>query len=108
MTDEEKLEIVRAMTEDTESDDDVFSTYLRIAGQKIVNRAYPYQNADEEPKGVPIKYEMLQCEIATYLINKRGADYQTAHSENGVNRTYGSADVPEDMLRVIVPKVRVL
>ena len=35
-----------------------------------------------------------QIEIAVYLYNKQGAEGQTAHSENGISRTYESADVP--------------
>jgi len=46
---------------------------------------------------------MLQLEIATYLLNKRGAEGQTAHSENGISRSYESADVPSSMLNQIVP-----
>ena len=46
-----------------------------------------------------------QIEIAVYLYNKQGAEGQTAHSENGISRTYESADVPESMLRGIAPFV---
>lgn len=98
MTDSEKVDMVTVFSGET--DESVISAYLTLAGRKIIDRAYPY---DESVTDVPVKYETLQCEIATYLLNKRGAEGQTAHSENGINRTYGSADVPESMLRVITP-----
>ena len=100
----EKIKQVRAMVGKSAdevgwSDDDLL-TYLNIAGRKILNRAYPYKDTDNE---VPARYEILQCEIATYLLNKRGAEGQTGHSENGISRSYESADVPESMLSSVIP-----
>lgn len=109
MTEVEKLSLLRAMvgTPNTDEDwsDDVLISYLTIAGRKIINRAYPY---DEEVTEVPRRYGYLQCEIACYLLNKRGAEGQTAHSENGVSRSYESADVPESLLGEVIPHVGVL
>lgn len=107
MTDVEKLSLLRVMVgQPNEGDwaDDVLISYLNIAGQKIINRAYPYDDTVTE---VPRRYGYLQCDIAAYLLNKRGAEGQTAHSENGVNRSYASADVPEAMLGEVVPHVGV-
>lgn len=109
MTEIEKLALLRAMVGTPNADenwsDDVLISYLTIAGRKIINRAYPY---DDEVTEVPRRYGYLQCEIACYLLNKRGAEGQTAHSENGVNRSYESADVPESMLSEVIPHVGVL
>lgn len=109
MTEVEKLSLLRAMVGTPNTDenwsDDVLISYLTIAGRKIINRAYPY---DDEVSEVPRRYGYLQCEIACYLLNKRGAEGQTAHSENGVNRSYESADVPESMLSEVIPHVGVL
>ena len=105
MTNEEKLTIVRVMgnvPDDTvEWSDDILLTYLAIAGSKIIDRAYPFNSNEVEE--VPKRYELLQCEIAVYLLNKRGAEGETSHSENGISRGYESADVPESMLSVITP-----
>ena len=109
MTEVEKLTLLRAMVGTPNTDenwsDDVLISYLTIAGRKIINRAYPY---NDEVTDVPRRYGYLQCEIAAYLLNKRGAEGQTAHSENGVNRSYESADVPESMLSEVTPHVGVL
>lgn len=109
MTEVEKLSLLRAMAgtpnDDENWSDDVLISYLNIAGRKIINRAYPYDDTITE---VPRRYGILQCEIATYLLNKRGAEGQTAHSENGVNRSYGSADVPESLLGEVIPHLGVL
>ena len=108
MTEVEKLSMLRVMVgQPNEGDwsDDVLISYLAIAGRKIINRAYPYDDTIDE---VPRRYGYLQCDIAAYLLNKRGAEGQTAHSENGISRSYASADVPESMLSEVVPHVGVL
>lgn len=99
MTDVEKLTALRAMVGGSDADE-VLSAYLFLAGRKILAKAYPY---DPDVIEVPVQYEALQCEIAAYLLNKRGAEGQTSHSENGISRTYENADVPASMLSTIVP-----
>ena len=108
MTEVEKLAMLRVMVGQANAgdwSDDVLISYLAIAGQKIINRAYPYDDTVTE---VPRRYGYLQCDIATYLLNKRGAEGQTGHSENGISRSYASADVPEAMLSEVIPHVEVL
>lgn len=104
MTNDEKLKLVKAMVGENDSDD-VLSAYLSLAAEKILRRAYPY---DEYVRTVPDKYTNLQCEIAAYLLNKRGAEGQIGHTENGINRQYENADVPASMLREITPVVGVI
>jgi hypothetical protein len=104
MTQAEKVQLLKAMVGESDIEE-VLLTYLNIAGYKIIHRAYPY---DHEETDVPARYEYLQCEIAAYLLNKRGAEGQLIHSENGISRSYGSADVPEAMLSAITPMVGVI
>ena len=108
MTEVEKLSMLRVMVgQPNEGDwsDDVLISYLAIAGGKIINRAFPYDDTVTE---VPRRYGYLQCDIAAYLLNKRGAEGETSHSENGISRSYASADVPEAMLSEVTPHVGVL
>ena len=107
MTEAEKLTMLRVMVgqaNEGEWVDNTLLSYLKIAGNKILNRAYPY---DDTVKEVPSRYGYLQCEIAAYLLNKRGAEGQLSHGENGISRTYESADVPESMLKEVIPRVGV-
>lgn len=104
MTDAEKLTMVKTMVDDG-ADDETLSTYLLIAGQKILNRAFPYESSVTE---VPEQYHVLQCEIGALLYNKRGAEGQTIHNENGVYRSYSGGDVPKELLSQIVPVVGVI
>lgn len=109
MTEVEKLSLLRVMvgqpTTDENWSDNVLLSYLKIAGEKIIQRAYPYDDTVTE---VPRRYGVLQCEIAQYLLNKRGAEGEISHNENGVNRTYESADVPESLMREVIPHIEVL
>ncbi len=103
MTDKEKKSLLKVMVGN--ETDEILSAYLMLAGKKILSRAYPY---DDTITNVPYQYEALQLEIAAYLINKRGAEGQTAHSENGISRTYENADVPSSMLKSITPHCGVI
>lgn len=103
MNDADKLDMLQVMV--GENNESLLNVYLNIAKQKILDRAYPYDDTKTE---VPNKYAILQCEIAAYLYNKRGAEGQTSHDENGIKRTYESADVPESMLKQITPYVGVI
>lgn len=102
MTDEEKLTMLKSMTEET--DNDVLSTYLTLAKGVVLSRAYPYTEVDT----VPAKYDTVHVEIAAYMLNKRGAEGETAHSENGVSRSYEDGDIPPTLLRRILPMAGVI
>ena len=99
MTQNEKLTALKAMVGTSDSDE-VLSTYLNFAGSKILAKAYPYQDDVTE---VPAQYSNLQVEIAAYMLNKRGAEGQTSHTENGVSRSYENGDVPSSMLKSVIP-----
>lgn len=96
---EQKVLVVKNLTSDDE-DSALIETYLEIAASEIINRAYPYNHEITE---VPPKYDLLQCKIAAYMIQKRGAEGQTAHSENGVSRSYEDADIPFSLTSQIIP-----
>lgn len=81
--------------------DETLNAYLYIAERKILSRMYPFGVPNDA--ALPEKYLHLQCEIACYLLNKRGAEGQISHSENGVSRSYESASVPESMLAEVTP-----
>ncbi len=102
MTDNEKLVIVQRMTGETDAD--ILSAYLSLAKGIVLSKAYPYGDADE----VPPKYDVVHVEITVYLLNKRGAEGEVSHSENGVSRTYEDGDIPPTLLRRITPMAGVV
>ncbi len=106
MTNAEKLTTLKSMYGDSE-EDAVFSAYLSLAAGVILNRLYPFDKEKTE-QDIPAKYHFTQLQIANYLLGKRGAEGETKHNENGIERTYESGDVPESMLKDILPFCGVL
>lgn len=98
MQESEKIGLVKTLSGET--DGNTVSVYLAIAGNKICRKAFPFDPTVTE---VPERYGYTQVEIAVYLLNKRGAEGETAHSENGISRSYESGDIPASLLREIVP-----
>lgn len=103
MTDKEKRTMLEAITGETE--EAVLSTYLTLAAGVVLRKAFPFGDGTET---VPAKYETVQIEIAAYMLNKRGAEGESAHSENGVTRYYEDGDIPPTLLRRILPVGEVL
>ena len=78
---------------------------LESAKAAILSRRFPF---GEQPTELEERYKDLQIRIAVEMFNKRGAEGEIAHSENGVSRTYQSANVSEDLLKEITPKAGVV
>lgn len=96
---------VKAMVGDDRYDE-VVPLYLDLAKSAVISRLFP-MGGDVCWEHVPEKYHMRTCEIAVYLINKRGAEGEIGHRENGTDRTYESASVPASMLASMVPYAHV-
>lgn len=104
MTVQKKIDMLRRMMGGDNTDSGILEVYLELAAQKILNRMYPYKE-NYDGMEVPDRYVSIQLNVATYMLNKRGAEGQVQHIENGVHRNYGDADVPESMLASIAPFV---
>lgn len=105
MTDSEKVEALKGLCEDSSAyADSVYLAYLNYAGQKILNRRFPFDK-ESRSGAVPNEYVYTQIELACAMLMKRGAEGESEHSENGVKRTYRSED---DILSDVVPYVGVL
>lgn len=106
MADSYKLTKLRLMVGANASEDDLLLMYLTDAERAILNHLYPMDKDVDHT--LPTRYESRQVEIAAYLYNKRGAEGEISHNENGINRSYESASIPDSMLKSIVPFASVL
>jgi hypothetical protein len=70
--------------------------FLGLAGDVI--------NIRRQTNEVEEKYRRLQVEIAIELFNKIGAEGQTRHSENGIDRTFATTMVSRTLLSQIIPR----
>lgn len=104
MTDEEKIEMVAVLSDET--DEDVISAFLAMAGKAIYRYGDPFRTMTEE--AFLAMYPDVQVDAAAYKLNKRGWDYQTGYSENGVRREYEAGDLPASILNRITPIAKVM
>ena len=106
MEDFEKLAELRVVLEPVDDDDATLLSYLAQAKDVILHRMYPYVDDEEYLQmDVPKRHEYKQIRIAAYLLNKRGAEGEVQHIENGIHRNYKNADVPEDLLWDVYPSI---
>ena len=85
MTREERIHTMQTMLGE-EIGEELLQVYLLQAQEKILNHRYPYGN--NRPVEVEPRYEQDLLELAIVLFNKRGAEGQKSHNENGVQRTW--------------------
>lgn len=109
MDNNEKMAELRIILEPDDEENPVLLSYLDMARTVILNRMYPY-GTDEELEGmeVPKRFERKQIRIAAYLLNKRGAEGEKTHIENGIHRGYSNSDVPTELIQDIMPVVGLL
>lgn len=101
MTSQEKKAQLAVLISPETASDGLLDLLVRQAEGVVLNRRYPF--GPPEGATVPEKYEHIQLQIAVELFSKMGAEGQTAHGENGINRTYEAADVSPSLLKRIVP-----
>ena len=88
-----------------ENSDDLLTLLLKQADAKIINKRFPFGATETEKEQALKQYEDIELNIAVYLYNKRGAEGEKSHSENGISRSYDSVD---EYLKDIIPYVGVL
>lgn len=93
----DKIELLQALTD--EKDEKILSSYLLLAKSKLLNHLYPFGNGDK----IPPKYEMVQVEIAAHLISRIGMEGETARTENGVVHEFENGDIPDRILKKVIP-----
>jgi len=87
-----------------EATSDLIAVYLADAQETILNRMYGFGHPSTVTS-VPSQYDYLHCKLAARYILRRGAEGETSHNENGINRTYGSVN-DEDLLREVMQVVK--
>lgn len=91
MTDAEKIAMVKKLCDET--DDDTISAYLFMAGKQVIALCCP-----DDTLTVPEKWDALHIDATVYKLNKRGAEGEISHGENGISRSYENSDLPVSML----------
>lgn len=100
----EALDILKLRIPEEKSEEVLFDC-LELAQGIILENRFPFGTDRTE---IEPQYKSLQIRIAIDLYNKRGAEGETSHSENGVSRNYDGAWVSKQLLDEIIPKAEVL
>lgn len=90
-----------------EADIGLLMDCMESAASAIMSRRFPYGGYPTTECGEPIvetQYQDLQYRIALDIYNRIGAEGETAHSENGISRSYDGSWISNKLLEEIVPK----
>lgn len=101
MTQQETLK--RLVPEITDDDIEVL---LELSKGVILNARYPF--GETENKEVEDRYKMIQVQMCVEMYNRRGSEGETQRTENGISRTYDSADISKTLINRILPKCEIL
>ena len=106
MTEAQKITLAKAFIgDDANATDSLISAYLLDAEDAILRRRYPFgrpEAAEVEPA-----YAVLQVKLAVRYFLRRGGEGEIKHSENGVDRTYGTVN-DEDLLMEVTPFAKLI
>lgn len=89
-----------------ETDEDLLAVLLDDAKNAILSRRFPFGDYPVNASGETViedRYVDLQYRIAVDLYNKQGAEGQTVHKENGIDRTFESSWISEQLLSEVIP-----
>lgn len=104
---EEQVCLVLVLAGDPSADAELAGAYLRVARDAILAARNPLAD-DPSSCAWEARYDTLLCEVAADLLCRRGAEGETAHKENGVDRTWASAGISRHLLQRVVPRGRVM
>lgn len=110
MTMEEKLNLVKIMLDidlEDATNDLTIMTYLTVAEREIVTWRYSY-STDSEVTQVPEEYEITQIEAVVAGYSQRGAETESQHNENGINRTFRYADMLQYIRTNVIPICKII
>lgn len=92
--------LTRLKLRTNEPDEAILEDCLENAKSAIMARRYPFQGWPDELES---RYLDLQFRMAMDIYAKIGAEGQTSHSENGINRAWESSWISEQLLSEVTP-----
>ena len=95
------------LSADDTSQDDLLAIFLDMAQKKVIKARYPFGSNDIQKAKALSDYSDNVDAIYIYLFNKQGAEGEVTHNENGINRTYESAGIPNSYVSDIAPMCKV-
>lgn len=110
MTDPEKIAMIKEILSEGGSmpSDTTLLTYLNAAKLEILNWMYSQVGGvPTDVTTVPVKYDITHVYAVIAGYSHAGAEGETVHNENGINRTFSSADMLDYIHKNVYAIVRV-
>ena len=108
MSEQEKLTMVKTILDITYDDvtsDALISAYLTLAEQEIFSWRYSYSS--QTVTEIPSEYEVTEIMAVVAGFSQGGAENQTQHSENGIQRQFKYADMVAYIRAHVIPICKV-
>lgn len=95
------MTLIERMVVRTGCEPAVAEDLLESAKSIIINRRHPFST--ELPTEIEPRYIETQLSVAIWLYNKMGAEGETQHTELGETRVYKDSDIPNELLKEVIP-----
>lgn len=106
MTLDEKIDLIMPLLDDDSISGEKIEAYLTLAEKAILSRRNA--NSGKKLTSVPEEFEYIQIQAVINGLGISGAEGQTAHSENGISRTFKYADMIDYIHRNVPEYVGVI
>lgn len=107
MTTSEKLRQLKLMLNVTgTSEDDVLAVYLSQAEREIIT--WHYGDDASEDTALPDRFVLVQLNAVIIGYNMRGAEGETRHDENTINRVFSYEDMIHYIHAHVPQRVKVM
>lgn len=110
MTATEKLMAIKSMLNISGTDEDEkLSVYLSLAQSEILSALYAVRGEiPENVTEVPTVYEPTQIMAVVMGFSQEGAEGETSHGENGINRNFKYSTMLDYIRNSVTPYVKVV
>lgn len=102
MTQAEKIAYMATICE--EDDVDVLSAFLAMAEEIAKEKVFPFGCSDDAfAEKILHRYDRVICEIAVFLVYRRGAEGEKGHLESTVERNFENGGIPDTYMKKLIP-----
>jgi hypothetical protein len=84
--------------------DDILECLLENAKNRILEKRWMNYKEDDRDNTLLSSDTYIQLDIAKELYSKMGVEGQLSHNENGIDRSYESADISPSIMKRILTK----
>lgn len=102
-------EMLKLLVPEITNDD--ISVLLELSKGVILNERYPFGEYPLNDFGetyVEDRYKEIQVQMCIEMYNRRGSEGELQRNENGISRTYDTADISKSLLNRITVKCEIL